>query len=154
MNWGCSFNVLRTSTTALVYVPAEYGSHAWCQSAHTRILDSQLNEAMRIISGCTRSTPIDLIPFRFVAPPTTRRDMTCLQLHLKHKLNEPCRLRSRRPSRSFMENLTNHDYFPISSMQTVWSHISPVLLTPPWRKTGRAKHGSATELTAHWTRPF
>jgi len=53
LTWGCSFNLLRTSTSALLYAPAKYCSQAWCQSAHTRKSDTQLNEAMRTISFCT-----------------------------------------------------------------------------------------------------
>ena len=56
LTWGCSFKVLRTSTSALVCVPAEYCSQAWCQSAHARKLDTQLNEAMRTVSDSIRST--------------------------------------------------------------------------------------------------
>ena len=29
LTWGCSFNVLRTSTSALLYAPAKYCSQAW-----------------------------------------------------------------------------------------------------------------------------
>jgi len=88
LTWGCSFSVLKTSTSALVYAPAEYCSQAWWQSAYTRELDTQLNEAMRTISGCIRSTPIDFLPFLSgILPPTTRRKAACLELH--HKSQSP-----------------------------------------------------------------
>jgi len=78
LTWGCTYRVLRTSTTALVCAPAEYCSQAWWQSAYTRELDTQLNEAMRAISGCIRSTPIDFLPFLSgILPPTTRRKAAC-----------------------------------------------------------------------------
>jgi len=84
LTWGWSFNVVRTSASALVYAPAEYCSQAWCQSAPTRTLDTQLNEAMRTISGCIRSTPTDfLASLSGILPPTTRRNVACLELHRK-----------------------------------------------------------------------
>ena len=83
LTWGCSFNVLRSSTS-VVYAPAEYCSQAWCQSAHTRKLDTQLNKATCTISGCIRSTPTDFLPFlNGILPPTTRRNVPCLELNCK-----------------------------------------------------------------------
>ena len=149
VTWGCSFNVLRTSTSALVYDLAKYCSQAWCQSAHTRKLDTQLNEAMCPISCCIRSTPTDFLSG--ILPPTTRRNVACLELHRKpqspdHLLHEtlhvrraPNRLRSRRPLRPFMENLTNQDYS--LQYQIRWSHISLVSLTLHQDAACRAKYG-------------
>ena len=123
LSCGCSLNVPRSSTSALLYAPAEYCSQARFQSAHTRKLDTQLNEAMRTISGCTRSTPTDFLSG--ILPPTTRRNAACLELHRKsqipdhllhgtlHVRHAPYRLCSRRPLRPFMENLTNQDYSPL-----------------------------------------
>ena len=59
INWGTSFDTLRTFATALVYAPAEYCSPVWCQSTHTKTLDVPLNESMRIVSGCIRFTPLN-----------------------------------------------------------------------------------------------
>jgi len=71
LTWGqgCSFNVLRTSTSALVYAPAEYCSQGWCQSAYTRKLDTQLNEAVHSIASCIKSTPTDFLSFVVFCPP-------------------------------------------------------------------------------------
>jgi len=63
LSWRCSFNVLRTSASALLLAPAEYCYQAWCQTAHTHKLGSRLNEVMRTISGYIRSTPTDFLPF-------------------------------------------------------------------------------------------
>jgi len=80
----CSFNVLRTSASALLLAPAEYCYQAWCQTAHTHKLGSRLNDVMRTISGYERSTPTDFLPFLCgILPLTTRRNMACLQLRLK-----------------------------------------------------------------------
>ena len=34
----------------------------WCRSAHTRLIDSVLNDALRIVTGCLRPTPMDYLP--------------------------------------------------------------------------------------------
>ena len=47
----------------LIYSTAEYCAPAWCRSAHTRLIDSALNEALRIVTGCLRPTPTDNLPF-------------------------------------------------------------------------------------------
>ncbi|VVC30428.1 Hypothetical protein CINCED_3A018695 [Cinara cedri] len=39
---------------AIVYSTAEYGAPVWINSAHVTRIDSELNNAMRIISGTTR----------------------------------------------------------------------------------------------------
>jgi len=135
--------VLRTSTGALVYAPAEYRSQAWCQSAHIRKLDTQLNEAVRTISGCIRSTSADFLPFLSgILPTTTRRNVACLELHCKsqspdHLLHEtlhvrhaPNRFRSRCPLRPFKENLTNQDY-PPPVPDSLKTYISSFTNSPP-----------------------
>ena len=61
-NWGTSFDILRTSTTALVFAPAEYCAPVWCQSTHPKTLDVPLNEAMGIVYGCIRPTPLNFLP--------------------------------------------------------------------------------------------
>ena len=58
-NWGTSFDTLRTSTTALVFAPAEYCVPVWCQSIRTKTLNVPLNEAMRIVLGCICPTPLN-----------------------------------------------------------------------------------------------
>jgi len=47
---------LRTATLALVYSIAEYGAQVWRNSTHTKKIDTQLNSAMRIVSGTAKST--------------------------------------------------------------------------------------------------
>ena len=38
---------------------AEYCASVWCRSAHNRLIDSVLNDALRIVTGCLRPTPTD-----------------------------------------------------------------------------------------------
>lgn len=55
-SWGCQANVLRISALALVYSVAEYCAPVWERSEHAKKVDTQLNNTMRIITGCVRVT--------------------------------------------------------------------------------------------------
>ena len=60
--WGAGAETLRIATFFLVYSAAEYCAPVWCRSAHTRLIDSVLNDALRIVTGCLRPTPTDHLP--------------------------------------------------------------------------------------------
>ena len=49
--WGASPNTLRVSTLSLMYGTINYSSPIWINSAHTNKIDTQINGALRIISG-------------------------------------------------------------------------------------------------------
>ena len=53
---------MRTAALSLVYSTAEYCAPVWCCSAHTHLIDSVLNDALRIVTGCLRLTPTDYLP--------------------------------------------------------------------------------------------
>ena len=55
--WGASTKTLCTAVLSLVYSTAEYCAPVWCRSAHTRLINSVLNDALRIVTGCLRPTP-------------------------------------------------------------------------------------------------
>ena len=59
---GAGAKTLRTTTLSLVYSTTEYCAPVWCRSAHTRFVDSVLNDALRIVTGCLRPTPTDHLP--------------------------------------------------------------------------------------------
>jgi len=46
----------------LVHSTAEYRAPVWCHSAHTCHIDPVMNDALRIVTGCLRSTPEDNLP--------------------------------------------------------------------------------------------
>ena len=50
--WGTGAKTLRIASLSLVYSAAEYCSPVWCRSAHTRLINSVLNGALRIVTGC------------------------------------------------------------------------------------------------------
>ena len=60
--WSAGAKTLRTATLSLIYSTAEYWAPVWCRSAHTFLIDSVLNDALRIVTGCLRPTPTDYIP--------------------------------------------------------------------------------------------
>ena len=97
----------------------------WCRSAHTRLIDSVLNDALRIVTGCLRPTPTDHLPvLSGIQPAELRRLGATLSLayrgsldpdHILHGLlngssdTGQVRLRSRRPfvpgARNLLDNL-------------------------------------------------
>jgi len=57
--WGTDTNILRISTQSLTLSVAVYCSPVWLQSAQTNKVDTQLNSAIRIITGTVKSTPTE-----------------------------------------------------------------------------------------------
>ena len=53
---------MHISALSLVYTTAEYCAPAWCHSTHTRLIDSILNDALRIVTGCLHPTPTEDLP--------------------------------------------------------------------------------------------
>ena len=54
--WGAGAKTLRIATLSLVYSTSVYCAPVWCRSAHTRLIDSVLNDALSIVTGCLRPT--------------------------------------------------------------------------------------------------
>jgi len=110
--WGAGATTLRTATLALVHSTAEYCAPVWCRSAHIRLIDPTINDALRIVTGCLRPTPADNLPILAgIQPAELRRSGATLSLgrramepgHLLHSaLTRPSsavarRLKSRHP---------------------------------------------------------
>ena len=116
---------LRTATLSLVYSTAEYCAPVWCRSGHTRLIDSVLNDALRIVIGCLRPTPTDHLPvLSGIQPAELFRMGVTLSLAYRGSLDpdhilygllsgssdtRQVRLRSRRPfvpgARNLLDNL-------------------------------------------------
>ena len=73
--WGAGAKILRIANLSLVYSTAEYCAPVWCRSAHTRLIDSVLNDALRIVTGCLRPTPTDHLPVLSGIQPAELRRM-------------------------------------------------------------------------------
>ena len=122
---GAGAKILCIATLSLVYSTAEYCAPVWCRSAHTRLIDSVLNDALRLVAGCLRPTPTDHLPILSGIQPTELRQMGatlplahCGSLDPDHILygllnassnTRQVRLRSRRPfvpaARNRLDNL-------------------------------------------------
>jgi len=61
-SWGASATTLCTSALALCYSTAEYCAPVWARTSHTKLIDVQLNESMRIVSGALCPTPLPRLP--------------------------------------------------------------------------------------------
>ena len=123
--WGAGAKTLRIAILSLVHSTAEYCAPVWCRSAHTRLIDSVLNDTLRIVTGCLRSTPTDHLPILSgIQPAELRRLGATVSLAYRGSLNSDhilhgfvsgssdtrqARLRSRRPfvpaARNLLDNL-------------------------------------------------
>ena len=59
---GAGAKTVCIAALTLVYSTAEYCAPVWCRSAHTRLINSVLNDALRIVTGCLRPIPTDHLP--------------------------------------------------------------------------------------------
>ena len=114
---------------SLLYSTSEYCVPACCCSAHTHLIDSVLNDALCIVTGCLRPTPTDNLPvLSGIQPPELHRQGATLFLasrnsfdpgHILHgQLTEPQaaskrRLKSRHlfvpAARKLLHNLSELD---------------------------------------------
>ena len=105
--WGAGAKTLRISALSMVYSTAEYCALVWCRSTHTRLIDSILNDALRIATGCLRPTLTKNLPvLAGIQPAKLRRLGATLSLANRaihdphHVLQQDAhlgRLRLRRP---------------------------------------------------------
>ncbi|UYV84148.1 hypothetical protein LAZ67_X001318 [Cordylochernes scorpioides] len=77
-------NTLRTSALALIFSTAEYCAPVWEGSCHTKLIDTQLNSTLRIITGVCQPTRIDWLPvLAHISPPELRRKEATKKMYLK-----------------------------------------------------------------------
>ena len=62
LGWSVGAETIHIAALSRVYLTAEYCAPVWCRSAHTHLIDSVLNDALRIVTGCLRLTPTDHLP--------------------------------------------------------------------------------------------
>ena len=81
-------HTLRTSALSLIHSTAEYCAPVWCRRAHTRLIDSVLNDALRIATECLLSTTTDNLPFLSgIHPDELRRQGATLSLANRSSLD-------------------------------------------------------------------
>ena len=99
--------MLRTTGLALCYSAGEYACPVWSRSVHAGQVDVALNETCRIITGCLKPTPLQMLhPLAGIAPPDVRRSVASgierakLETDQRHPMHNytpvPQRLKSRR----------------------------------------------------------
>ena len=131
---------LRTSAVSLCYIVAEYCSLVWSGSVHCTKLDVNLNECMRLISGCIKSIPTEILPMLSgLEPSDLRRAKQLLHLYNRSKaLSHPMhvlpdchcnhRLKSRNPvsirTSGLINRINNTDYIesPETWIEVAWSN--------------------------------
>ena len=122
--WGAGAKTLCTATLSLVYSTVEYCAPVWCCSGHTCLIDSVLNDALRIVTGCLHYTPTDHLPvLSGIQPAELRRLRATLTLayrgsldpdHILHGVlsgssdTRQVRLRSRHPFVPAAQNLLDN----------------------------------------------
>ena len=125
LGWVAGAKTLRIVTVSLVHSTAEYCAPVWCCSAHTHLINSVLNDALRIVTGCLRPTSTDhLLILSGIQSAELRRMGATLSLAYGGSLDpddilygllsgssdtRQVRLRSRRPyvpaARNLLDNL-------------------------------------------------
>ena len=123
--WGAGAKTLRIATLSLVFSTPEYCAPVWCRNDHTRLIDSVLNDALRMVTKCLRPTPTDHLPvLSGIQPAELRRMGATLSLAYRGSLDpdhilygllsgssdiRQVRLKSRRPfvpgARNLLDNL-------------------------------------------------
>ena len=173
--WGASAKTLRTAALSLVYSTAEYCAPVWCRSAHTRLIDSVLNDALRIVTGCLRPTPSVYLPvLSGIQPAELRRQGATLSLanrssldpdHILHgqfhESQDVCRerLKSRQSfvpaARKLLDSLSEMDVRAAEWTNTKWSTLPthchstlsfPRLAPDPWVWVCRGQPGSSSTV--------
>ena len=84
LGWDAGAKTLCIATLPLVYSISEYCAPVWCRSAHIRLMNSVLNDALRKITGCLRPTPTDHLPVVSGIQPAELRRMGAT-LSLAHR---------------------------------------------------------------------
>ena len=136
--WGASVKILRPAALALCYSVAEYCAPAWGRSTHTKMVDCQLNESMRIISGTIRPTQLNWLPvLSNIAPPACRR------LEVTAKLINQV---ERNPSLPIYSDIFNHPKSRLSSRHPIWSVSTDVTAAALWREKWEADPPSNSSL--------
>ena len=85
---GIGAKTLHTAALSLAYSTAEYCAPVWCRRIH-RFIDSVLNDALPIVTGCLRPTPTDHLPFPSGIQPAELRRLEATVFLAKRGILEP-----------------------------------------------------------------
>ena len=140
-SWGAGATTLRIATLALVHSTAEYCAPVWHRSAHTRLIGPAINDALRIVTGCLRPTPVDNLPILAnIQPAELRRNGATHSLARRACSAQPSSVR-----RARMHAISNRD----THLYTLHNNSSVHLTTTTTyvRRTGQITNG----MRSGWT---
>ena len=55
-------NTAHSCSVSALFNSGVYSASVWCCSAHTRLIDIVLNDALHVVTACLRPTPTDHLP--------------------------------------------------------------------------------------------
>ena len=114
---------MRIATLALEHSTAEYCAPVWCRSAHTRLIDPAINDALRIVTGCLHPTPADTLPILAgIQPAELHRNGATLSL-ARHAMEPGHRLHlALTPHRMQTHGASNQDthLHPLHNISSVY----------------------------------
>ena len=125
-SWGARANTLRSSALALCYSVGEYCAPVWARSAHTKLVDVQLNTSMRLITGTLRPTPLPWLPvLSNIEPPPLRRKAAVDKLISKATDNTNWGLHN---------DITHPPRHRLTSRHPLWSDMQPIDTHDQWQE--------------------
>lgn len=141
--WGATDRILKSVYQGTVRPHLEYGSTSWMTAAktHQQTLDKVQNQALRIITGAMKTTPIVKMEETTNIPPLTKRrelkamlqanKFRCSQNHpMKERLQAPSSRRLKRSSFAVESRALNRKHQEILPNQVI--PLSFSLDAPPW----------------------
>jgi len=115
----------------------KYCAPVWCRSAHTGLVDAQLNSTMHLISGTLRSTALPWLPvLANIESPALQRKAATDRLVAKARAHESWPLH---------HDISNPPPFRLTSRKPLWHESEPVDINSQWRDSWK----SASVVNAH-----
>ena len=113
--WGAGAKTLRTSALAVCYSVAVYCAPVWRNSAHTNLVDVQLNNTMRTITGAVRCTRTDWLPvLSNIAPADIRREVATSRMILRARA---------KPEHPLLTDIDFHPRPRLKSRRPIWFNL-------------------------------
>ena len=78
--WGTNARTIRTTAFAFCYSTAEYAAPVWERSAYAHLLNPELNQACRAITGCLKPTNVENLYLIAGIDPTEIRRSVCARV--------------------------------------------------------------------------
>jgi len=110
----------------------------WCRSAHTGLVNVQLNSTMRLIFGTLCPTPLPWLPvLANIEPPALQRKATTDRLVAKASAHESWPLH---------HDISNPPQLRLPSRKPLWRELEPIDINSQWRESWK----SALVVNAHF----